>query len=447
MTRLGLCASPRGRAGGDSADPPKAGRQTVTFQQGVNGYAGTVDLEIWAVAPNTCLEGNINASSDANNDGGESQVLMRFDDIIGTKPGQIPPRSTVHSATLVVSAFDQGTTVHLHRMLVPWKQTATWNSLVAGVTADGLEASRQKDSFTFGKIAASTSAIPFDVTDTVQAWVNGDGQPRLGVHQHRRQRLGLLHLRVRGRQAAAEAGRRVHAAAQVNSADRQPSRPLGGVTDDRSATRHLARRPGPLPRPTRRDLLRVGWLGGLGLTLGAVPEAARPPQAADPARSSSRRPSRSSTSTCRAASPTWTASTRSRTPRPSTAASSDPIETKLPGVRFSEHMAKTAEVADKLTVVRSMTHTEVDHSRGEHSMFTGYRPSPALTYPSLGSVTAHELGPRQRHAAVHRACPTAGSQFLGSGYLSNAVRPVRPRRRPRPARVQRPRPEPAEGRR
>ena len=57
-------------------------------------------------------------------------------------------------------------------------------------------------------------------------------------------------------------------------------------------------------------------------------------------------------------------------------------------------MAKTAEVADKLTVVRSMTHTEVDHSRGEHSMFTGYRPSPALTYPSLGSVTAHELGPR-----------------------------------------------------
>ena len=59
-------------------------------------------------------------------------------------------------------------------MLVPWKPTATWNSLVAGVTADGLEASRQKDGFTFGKISASTSAIPFEVTDTVQAWVNGE---------------------------------------------------------------------------------------------------------------------------------------------------------------------------------------------------------------------------------------------------------------------------------
>lgn len=161
---------------GFTADPPapKAdGKRTVTFQEGVNGYAGTVDLEIWAVSPNTCLEGNINASSDADNDGGESQVLMRFDDIISAKAGLIPPKSAIHSATLVVGAFDEGTTVHLHRMLVPWKRTATWNSLVAGVTADGLEASKQKDSFTFGKISASTSAITFEVTDTVQAWANG----------------------------------------------------------------------------------------------------------------------------------------------------------------------------------------------------------------------------------------------------------------------------------
>src|SRR5262245_41659062 len=89
---------------GLSADPPKSSRQSITFQNGVNGYAGTVDVEIWAVAPNTCLEGNINASSDANNDGGESQILMRFDDIIGPKLGQIPPRSTIHEAKLVVSA-------------------------------------------------------------------------------------------------------------------------------------------------------------------------------------------------------------------------------------------------------------------------------------------------------------------------------------------------------
>ena len=58
-------------------------------------------------------------------------------------------------------------------MLVPWPRQATWTTLVAGVTADGLEASRHRESFTFGKIAANSSAIPFDVTDSVQAWVNG----------------------------------------------------------------------------------------------------------------------------------------------------------------------------------------------------------------------------------------------------------------------------------
>src|SRR5262245_53501198 len=101
-------------AAGLAGDPPAGGRQTVTVQQGVNGYAGTVDVEIWAVSPNTCLEGNINASSDADNDGGESQILMRFEDVVGDKPGQIPPKATVHAARLVVSAFDEGNTVHLH---------------------------------------------------------------------------------------------------------------------------------------------------------------------------------------------------------------------------------------------------------------------------------------------------------------------------------------------
>jgi hypothetical protein len=62
-------------AAGVTAGPqPDGGKRTVTFQDGVNGYAGTVDVEIWAVSPNTCLEGNINASSDADNDGGESQI-------------------------------------------------------------------------------------------------------------------------------------------------------------------------------------------------------------------------------------------------------------------------------------------------------------------------------------------------------------------------------------
>ncbi len=38
--------------------------------------------------------------------------------------------------------------------------------MVDGVSADGCEASRHKDSFTFGKIAANSSIVVFDVTDS-----------------------------------------------------------------------------------------------------------------------------------------------------------------------------------------------------------------------------------------------------------------------------------------
>jgi hypothetical protein len=145
----------------------------IVFQNGIDGYQGTVDTEIWALAPTTLLESNPNASSDANNDGGESQVLIRFDDIVGSTHRSVPLRSRIVSARLLVSAFDQGSTVNLHRMLVPFSKSATWSSVIDGVSADDLEASRQKDSFTFGKIAANTSIVVFDVTDTVQAWVSG----------------------------------------------------------------------------------------------------------------------------------------------------------------------------------------------------------------------------------------------------------------------------------
>ena len=80
---------------------------TALFRNGVNGYSGTIDSEIWALAPTTILDGNGNASADADNDGGESQVLLRFNNIVGSENGQVPPNAVVHSAKLLVSAFDQ----------------------------------------------------------------------------------------------------------------------------------------------------------------------------------------------------------------------------------------------------------------------------------------------------------------------------------------------------
>ena len=110
----------------------------------VNGdkYKGCVDTEIWELSPNKVMESVDVVPADANNDGGESQILMRFGNIVGNDPSQIRPGSRIRKASLVVTAFDPGSTVNLHRMFVPWPRSATWNTLVAGVSADGQEASR-----------------------------------------------------------------------------------------------------------------------------------------------------------------------------------------------------------------------------------------------------------------------------------------------------------------
>jgi len=98
------------------------------------------------------------------------------------------------------------------------------------------------------------------------------------------------------------------------------------------------------------------------------------------------------------------------------------IDTKLPGVQFSENMKEMAGIADKITVIRSMTHREAAHERGTHNMFTGYTPSPALQYPCFGSVIAHELG-SQNNLPPYVCVPSQPNEFAGTGYLSSAYGP------------------------
>jgi Protein of unknown function (DUF1501) len=95
------------------------------------------------------------------------------------------------------------------------------------------------------------------------------------------------------------------------------------------------------------------------------------------------------------------------------------IATNVEGVRFNEMFVQTAQIADKLTICRSMTHGEAAHERGTHNMFTGYRPSPALIFPSMGSVVAHEFGPRN-NLPPYVCIPNQPNEFAGTGYLSSS---------------------------
>jgi hypothetical protein len=95
------------------------------------------------------------------------------------------------------------------------------------------------------------------------------------------------------------------------------------------------------------------------------------------------------------------------------------IQTNVAGVRLNETMVHTAKIADKIAICRSMTHGEAAHERGTHNMFTGYRPSPALQYPSIGSVVSHEFGPR-KNLPPYVCIPSPPNEYAGTGYLSSS---------------------------
>jgi uncharacterized protein (DUF1501 family) len=177
----------------------------------------------------------------------------------------------------------------------------------------------------------------------------------------------------------------------------------------------------PLNRSSRREFLYVGLLGGLGLTL---PEFLKlEAQAAQKHYESKEGPAKS---VIQIFLPGGMAAQESFDPKPYAPSqyrgALGNIETKLTGVRFGEHFKNLAQVADKLTICRSMTHGEAAHERGTHNMFTGYKPSPALVFPSFGSVVSHEFGPR-KSLPPYVCIPNQPNEFAGSGYLSSAYGP------------------------
>ena len=67
------------------------------------------------------------------------------------------------------------------------------------------------------------------------------------------------------------------------------------------------------------------------------------------------------------------------------------IETSVPGIRISENLPQTAQVMDRLAVIRSMSTKEGDHSRATYFMHTGYLPQGPIRYPTVGSFLSKEL--------------------------------------------------------
>ncbi|REJ73309.1 MAG: DUF1501 domain-containing protein [Planctomycetota bacterium] len=69
-----------------------------------------------------------------------------------------------------------------------------------------------------------------------------------------------------------------------------------------------------------------------------------------------------------------------------------PIATRTSGIQIGEHFPLLAQQTDRLAIIRSMTHPNVDHLTSTHFLLTGQPPPPSGNldddWPNLGSVLA-----------------------------------------------------------
>lgn len=96
------------------------------------------------------------------------------------------------------------------------------------------------------------------------------------------------------------------------------------------------------------------------------------------------------------------------------------IPTSIPGVRLCEHLPRTAKVMKEVALIRSLTHELGNHDTGTRFLLTGHRPTPSLTYPSLGSLVAHESHSdtaMPAYVAIPNDAVGGDSNGAGAGYL------------------------------
>ncbi len=94
----------------------------------------------------------------------------------------------------------------------------------------------------------------------------------------------------------------------------------------------------------------------------------------------------------------------------------EPIATNVPGIQIGEHFQRTAQLVDKLAIIRSVTSTLGEHNFASHYLLTGYKPTPALVYPGMPAVATHVTGNSgsvPANVAIAKPNAMAGAGYLG----------------------------------
>lgn len=97
------------------------------------------------------------------------------------------------------------------------------------------------------------------------------------------------------------------------------------------------------------------------------------------------------------------------------------IETSVPGVRVCEHLPKTARQMEHVTAVRTVFHNVInEHAIATNYVHTGRPVSGNASYPSIGSIVAHQRGSANpkvpAYMLIGYPSPSRGPGFLGAKY-------------------------------
>ena len=109
-----------------------------------------------------------------------------------------------------------------------------------------------------------------------------------------------------------------------------------------------------------------------------------------------------------------------------------PVRTNVPGMEITELLPRQARLADKFSIIRSISHNDGEHFSAAHRMLTG-RPGPNAgdrpsRYPSIGSIATRVTGSRRPSLPPYVSIPQASSigqrpGYFGAHYLGQAYDP------------------------
>jgi hypothetical protein len=161
----------------------------------------------------------------------------------------------------------------------------------------------------------------------------------------------------------------------------------------------------------RRDFLKVGVLGGTGLTLAGYLRMLKADEVA-PAKAKSAifinlggGPSHMDMFDLKPDAP---AEYRGEF---------NPIKTNVAGIEISEHLPRLAQCADMYALLRGVSHTLAAHELGTKYMNSGNRPLPSLEFPGFGAVVSKELpGPSDLPSFVAIPNTPQRAGYLGVQY-------------------------------